>query len=134
MYFIVNEAHPCIPDYQQKVQIGLIDMPALHGATLSDAVAAATEVISQTDSRRNEQTIETEFMKEPRQSGVLSNVKAQIRKEFINCWRKVKILSEEDRRREWADLQTHCLSSAYHLLKKRGYKHSLSVPSAESGG
>ena len=67
---------------------------------------------------------------------MLSNVKAQIRKEFINSMlekSKVSKLGKTDKEKR-VDLQSRiALSSAYHLLKKRGYKHSLSVFAAEAG-
>ena len=104
---------------------------------LSNAVAAATaEVISldQTQGVTSKQ-LKQSLRKSLDESGVMSNVKAQIRKEFINSMLEKSavsklIKSDEEKR---VDLQTRiALSSAYHLLKKRGYKHSLSVFAAEA--
>lgn len=81
-----------------------------------------------------------------KQSGVLDTVKAQIRKEFIsslsNSGKIGAILQSVDDAGNTVklggvrhvDLKSRlALSAAYHLMRKRGMVHSLSVFAAESG-
>ena len=107
---------------------------------MEDAVAAATAEVVSLDQANGvtSKQLRQSLRKSLEESGAMSNVKAQIRKEFIASMldksrpRLSGMATANEKKR--MDLQTRiALSSVYHMLKKRDLKHSLSVFSAECG-
>ena len=104
---------------------------------LSDAVAAATAEVVALDQAKGvtSKRLKQSLRKSLEESGALNNVKAQIRKDFIeNMLDKSRPRLSSNTEKKKMDLQSRiALSSVYHMLKKRELKHSLSVFSAECG-
>ena len=111
---------------------------ASSAAAIGDAVAKATaehvklELGSQLSVKDLKKSLRTALA----DSGVLNNIKSQLRREFIQNMKQTAngAPSIYEQAQQRMDLSTRItFSSVYHLLKSRGLQHSLAVFTAETG-
>ena len=112
-----------------------------HGASASaigDAVAKATaqHVKLEGDSQLSVKDLKKSLRLALADSGVLSDIKSQLRREFITNMKGMAngAPSAYEQGKRTLDLSTRItFSTVYHMLRRRGLQHSLAVFSAETG-